>query len=63
MHDHEHTPGHIPPPDPSLGKPLDIELPRKKRPFGIEPKHIVFAALVLVGVLILYLLLLARAEA
>jgi hypothetical protein len=46
--DHEH--GHIPPPD----------APRKKRLLGLEPPHIVFGALFLIAILLIYLLLLAR---
>ncbi len=53
MHDHEHVPGHLPPPD----------APRKKRRFGIEPKHVVVGALVLVAILLIYLMLLTKAEA
>jgi hypothetical protein len=55
MHDQEH--GHIPPPDLPV-KPPDP--PRKKRFFGIEPPHIVFGALFLVALLVIYLLLLGR---
>lgn len=53
MQHNEHTPGHLPPPD----------APRKKRRLGIEPKHVVVGALILVAILLIYLMLLAKAEA
>jgi len=50
-HGHHHTEGHIPPPD----------LHREKRLFGFKPLHVILGALVLIAILILYLLLIARA--
>ena len=50
MHDrHEHQ--HIPPVDP----------PHEKRPRLIKPIHVIVGALILVGILVIYLLLIARA--
>ena len=48
---HDHEPHPIPPPDP----------PRKKKLLGLEPVHVIIGAFVLIGILIIYLLLLARA--
>ena len=50
-HGHHHSEGHIPPPD----------LPREKRILGFRPLHVVIGALVLVAILLIYLLLIARA--
>lgn len=50
MHD-RHEQQHIPPVDP----------PREKRPRRIEPVHIIVGALVLVAILVIYLLLIAKA--
>ena len=50
-HGHHHDEGHIPPPD----------LPREKRILGFKPLHVVIGALFLVAILIIYLLLIARA--
>jgi hypothetical protein len=50
MHDrHEHQ--HIPPLDP----------PIEKRPRRFKPIHVILGALVLVAILVIYLLLIARA--
>lgn len=46
---HEHQ--HIPPVDP----------PREKRPRLIKPVHVIVGALILVAILVIYLLLIARA--
>ncbi len=46
MHDHNHQPGHIPPPD----------LPQHRTYFGFRP-HIFIGGLVLIAILFLYLLL------
>jgi hypothetical protein len=51
MHDQNHEHLHIPPPD----------LPHKKKGFRIEPPHVIIGALVLVGILLIYILLLAKA--
>jgi hypothetical protein len=50
-HGHHHTEGHIPPPDPS----------REKRILGFRPLHVILGGLVLVAILIIYMLLTARA--
>lgn len=50
-HGHHQDSGHIPPPD----------LPREKRIFGFKPLHVVIGALVLIAILVIYLLLIARA--
>jgi hypothetical protein len=50
-HGHHHQEGHVPPPD----------LTRERRLFGLKPLHVIVGALVLVVILILYLLLIARA--
>jgi hypothetical protein len=50
-HGHHHPEGHIPPPD----------LPRERKILGFRPLHVVIGALVLVAILIIYLLLVARA--
>ena len=50
-HGHHHLEGHIPPPD----------LPRERKILGFRPLHVVIGALVLVAILIIYLLLIARA--
>ena len=50
-HGHHHGEGHIPPSD----------LPREKRVLGFKPLHVVLGALILVAILIIYLLLIARA--
>ena len=50
-HGHHHSEGHIPPPD----------LPRERRVLGFRPLHVVLGALILVAILIIYLLLIARA--
>ena len=49
MHEQNHEPGHIPPPD----------LPRHKRYLGLKPAHL-GGALFLIAILIVYLLLIAR---
>ncbi len=50
-HGQHHEEGHIPPPD----------LPREKRILGFRPLHVVIGAIVLVILLLIYLLLMARA--
>ena len=50
-HGHHNAEGHIPPPDPS----------REKRVLGIKPLHVVLGALLLVAILVIYLVLIARA--
>ena len=50
-HGHHHDEDHIPPPD----------LHREKRILGFKPLHVVIGALFLVAILIIYLLLIARA--
>ncbi|WP_165420179.1 hypothetical protein [Edaphobacter modestus] len=50
-HGHHHSEGHIPPPAP----------PRQRRVLGFRPLHVVLGALILVLILVLYLLLTARA--
>lgn len=50
-HGHHHGDGHIPPPD----------APREKRVLGFKPLHVILGALILVAILIIYLLLIARA--
>jgi hypothetical protein len=49
MHEHDHKPGHIPPPD----------LPQHKTVLGFRP-HIFIGGLVLIAILLIYLLLLTR---
>jgi hypothetical protein len=50
MHErHEHQ--HIPP----------LDAPREKRPRLIKPIHVIIGALVLVAILLIYLLLIAKA--
>ena len=46
---HDHGPGHIPPPDPH----------REKRILGLKTHHF-FGGMFLIGILLIYLLLLAR---
>ena len=46
MHEHNHTPGHIPPPD----------LPQHRTVLGFRP-HIFVGGLVLIAILVIYLLL------
>ncbi|HXC97079.1 MAG TPA: hypothetical protein VNU92_15370 [Edaphobacter sp.] len=50
-HERDHEHGHIPPPD----------LHRQKRILGFRPLHVVIGAIVLVILLLIYLLLIARA--
>lgn len=50
-HGHHRDDRHIPPLDP----------PREKRVLGIKPLHVILGALILVGILIIYLVLIARA--
>ncbi len=52
-HGHHHDEDHIPPPD--------LHREKEKRIFGFKPLHVVIGALVLVAILIIYLLLIARA--
>ena len=49
MHEHDHEPDHIPPPD----------LPRHKRILGFKPHHFI-GGLFLIAILVIYLLLLAK---
>lgn len=48
-HEHNHEPGHIPPPD----------LPQHKKMLGFRP-HVFIGGLVLIAILVIYLLLLAK---
>ena len=50
-HGHHHSESHIPPPD----------LPRERRILGFKPLHVVLGALILVVILVLYMVLTARA--
>jgi hypothetical protein len=51
-HGHHHGEDHIPPPD----------LPsREKRILGFRPLHVIIGGLVLIAILLIYLLLIARA--
>jgi hypothetical protein len=50
-HGHHHSEGHIPPPD----------LHREKRLLGFKPLHVILGALVLIAILVIYMLLTARA--
>jgi hypothetical protein len=50
-HGHHHTEGHIPPPD----------LQKEKRLLGFKPLHVILGALVLIAILVIYMLLTARA--
>jgi hypothetical protein len=57
-HGHHHGEDHIPPPDLRLHeRPHEKE----KRILGFKPLHVVIGALVLAAILIIYLLLIARA--
>jgi hypothetical protein len=53
-HGHHHDEDHIPPPDLRLHE-------KDRRILGFKPLHVVIGALVLVAILIIYLLLIARA--
>lgn len=52
-HGHHHGEDHIPPPD--------LHHEKEKRILGFKPLHVVIGALFLVGILLIYLLLIARA--
>jgi hypothetical protein len=52
MHDQNHHPGHIPPPDPPL----------EKRTLGLKTHHLI-GGLFLIAILLIYILLLARHDA
>jgi len=58
-HDHDPREGHIPPPD--LPHHESSLLQREKRILGFRPLHVILGGLVLVAILVLYLLLTARA--
>jgi len=50
-HGYHHPEGHIPPPD----------LHREKRLLGFKPLHVILGALLLIAILVIYILLTARA--
>jgi hypothetical protein len=50
-HGHHHPEGHIPAPD----------LHREKRLLGFKPLHVILGALILIAILVIYMLLTARA--
>jgi hypothetical protein len=55
-HGHHRSEDHIPPYDPPREHPE-----RERRILGFRPLHVVVGALILVGILLIYLLLIARA--
>jgi hypothetical protein len=52
-HGHHHDENHIPSPD--------LHRDRERRILGFKPLHVVLGAIILVGLLLIYLLLIARA--